>query len=207
MLFNTTIGGANFELVLSSKGIPPSTFSVNYISRHGKNDEEKDAIVQLGDFSGSLFIRKIEVTERNDSGENETSTLSNATDSILNSTNSFMDAPGVRCKVKVKNKEIRPRGILGKRSLMKKNVSFSDDSENPMEIIERKHSGDNEISGFSSITVLDTTKSSLPLHRNTDDFKSLSSSATDLKGTEKTKDVRLTVRDEGQESYENSKRT
>ena len=45
---------------MSSTGMPPSKFSVNYISRNngddddGDDDNDKDAVIQLGNFNGSL---------------------------------------------------------------------------------------------------------------------------------------------------------
>ena len=71
MLLDVTVGDMNFKLVISSAGDPPSKFSVDYISRNTENDDGKDAVVRLGNFSGSLYISKVQAMERNAIGNKQ----------------------------------------------------------------------------------------------------------------------------------------
>jgi len=56
MSLNVEVGGMKFKLAVSSDGIPPSFFSVKYSGRD--DGEERDAVVELVDFSGTLHICK-----------------------------------------------------------------------------------------------------------------------------------------------------
>ena len=59
MVLDVTIGGHTFKLLLKSNEDSTSKFFVDYNPSNKDNGKPNDVVVQLTDFSGTLYINKL----------------------------------------------------------------------------------------------------------------------------------------------------